>query len=114
MGNVNKVILIGHLGADPELKKSGADKPFCHLSVATNEVYKDAGGHRQERTDWHRVTVFGDTAEHCARYLGKGRSVFVEGRLAYSSWTDKEGQKRYSTEIVARRVLFLSEGRKAA
>jgi single-strand DNA-binding protein len=107
MGSVNKVILIGNLGADPELKYTPSNRPLCNLSVATNEVFKDKSGQRQERTEWHRVTVWGEQAEHCSKYLSKGRSVYVEGRLQTRSWDDKEGKKRYSTDIVADRVVFL-------
>ncbi len=110
MGSVNKVILIGNLGADPELKYTPSNRPLCNLSVATNEVFKDKSGQRQERTEWHRVTVWGEQAEHCSKYLSKGRSVYVEGRLQTRSWDDKEGKKRYSTDIVADRVVFLSGG----
>jgi single-strand DNA-binding protein len=110
MGSVNKVILIGNLGADPELKYTPSNRPLCNLSVATNEVFKDKGGQRQERTEWHRVTVWGDQAETCSKYLGKGRSVYVEGRLQTRSWDDKDGKKRYSTDIVADRVVFLGGG----
>jgi single-strand DNA-binding protein len=107
MGNVNKVILVGNLGADPELKRTSSNRAFCHLRVATTEVFKDASGQRQERTEWHRVTVWGDTAEQCARFLTKGRSVFIEGRLETHSWDDKDGKKRWSTDIIANRVVFL-------
>jgi single-strand DNA-binding protein len=108
MGSVNKVILIGNLGADPELKYTPSNRPVCNLSLATNEVFKDKSGQRQERTEWHRVTVWGDQAENCSKYLAKGRSVYVEGRLQTRSWDDKEGKKRYSTDVVADRVVFLS------
>ena len=80
---------------------------MCNLSVATNEVWKDKGGQKQERTEWHRVNVWGEQAEHCSKYLAKGRMVYVEGRLQTRSWDDKEGKKRYSTEVVADRVVFL-------
>jgi single-strand DNA-binding protein len=110
MGSVNKVILIGNLGADPELKYTPSNRPVCNLSLATNEVFKDKSGQRQERTEWHRVTVWGEQAEHCSKYLSKGRSVYVEGRLQTRSWDDKEGKKRYSTDVVADRVVFLSGG----
>lgn len=110
MASVNKVILIGNLGADPELKYTPSNRPLCNLSVATNEVFKDKSGQRQERTEWHRVTVWGDQAETCSKYLAKGRSVYVEGRLQTRSWDDKEGKKRYSTDIVADRVVFLGGG----
>ena len=110
MGSVNKVILVGNLGADPELKYTPSNRPLCNLSVATNEVFKDKSGARQERTEWHRVTVWGEQAETCSKYLAKGRSVYVEGRLQTRSWDDKEGKKRYSTDIVADRVVFLGGG----
>jgi single-strand DNA-binding protein len=110
MGSVNKVILIGNLGADPELKYTPSNRPVCNLSLATNEVFKDKTGQRQERTEWHRVTVWGDQAENCSKYLAKGRTVYVEGRLQTRSWDDKEGKKRYSTDVVADRVVFLSGG----
>ena len=110
MGSVNKVILIGNLGADPELKYTPSNRPVCNLSLATNEVFKDKSGQRQERTEWHRVTVWGDSAENCSKYLAKGRTVYIEGRLQTRSWDDKEGKKRYSTEVVADRVVFLGSG----
>ena len=111
MGSVNKVILVGNLGADPELKYTPSNRPLCNLSVATNEVFKDKAGARQEKTEWHRVTVWGEQAESCAKYLAKGRSVYIEGRLQTRSWDDKtDGKKRYSTEIVAERVVFLGGG----
>jgi single-strand DNA-binding protein len=107
MGNVNKVILIGNLGAAPELKETSGKQPYCHLRLATTEVFRDGKGERQERTEWHRITVFGDTAENCARFLDRGRPVYVEGRLAHTQYQDKEGQKRYGTDVVATRVVFL-------
>jgi single-strand DNA-binding protein len=110
MGSVNKVILIGNLGADPELKYTPTNRPVCNLSVATNEVFKDKGGQKQEKTEWHRVTVWGDQAENCSKYLAKGRTVYLEGRLQTRSYDDKEGKKRYSTEVVADRVVFLGGG----
>lgn len=106
MGSVNKVILIGNLGADPELKYTPSSKALCNLRIATTDVFKDKGGQRQERTEWHRVTVWGDQAENCSKYLAKGRSVYVEGRLQTRSY-EKDGQKHYSTDIVADRVVFL-------
>jgi single-strand DNA-binding protein len=107
MGSVNKVILVGNLGADPELKYTPSNRPVCNLSIATNEVWKDKTGQKQEKTEWHRVNVWGEQAEHCSKYLAKGRSVYVEGRLQTRSWDDKDGKKRYSTEVVAERVVFL-------
>jgi len=109
MGSVNKVILIGNLGADPELKYTPSSRALCNLRIATTEVYKDKGGQRQEKTEWHRVTVWGDQAENCSKYLSKGRSVYVEGRLQTRSY-DKDGQKHYATDVVATQVVFLGGG----
>ena len=109
MGSVNKVILVGNLGADPELKYTPSSRPLCNLRIATTDVFKDKSGQRQERTEWHRVTVWGDTAENCSKYLSKGRSVYVEGRLQTRSY-DKDGQKHYATDVVADRVVFLGGG----
>ena len=111
MGNVNKVILVGNLGADPELKRTpNTQRPYCHLRLATEREFKDNQGENRTVTEWHRVTVWGEQAEHCSKYLGKGRSVYVEGRLQTRSWDDKEGKKRYSTEVVASDVRFLGGG----
>jgi single-strand DNA-binding protein len=109
MGSVNKVILVGNLGADPELKYTPSNRALCNLRIATTDVFKDKSGQRQEKTEWHRVTVWGDQAENCSKYLAKGRSVYVEGRLQTRSY-DKEGQKHYATDIVADRVVFLGSG----
>src|SRR4051812_40558504 len=109
MGSVNKVILIGNLGADPELKYTPTSRPLCNLRIATTEVFKDKSGQRQEKTEWHRVTVWGDQAENCSKYLSKGRSVYVEGRLQTRTY-DKDGQKHYATDVVADRVVFLGSG----
>ena len=113
MGSVNKVILVGNLGADPELKYTPSNKAVCNLSVATNEQWKDASGAKQERTEWHRVTVWAEQAETCAKYLAKGRSVYVEGRLQTRSY-ENDSVKRYATDIVATRVVFLGDGKGAA
>lgn len=111
MGSVNKVILVGNLGADPELKYVGADNSaVCNLSVATNEVWKDKSGAKQEKVEWHRVTVWRELAENCNKYLAKGRSVYVEGRLQTRSY-EKDGQKHYATDIVADKVVFLGGGK---
>ena len=109
MGSVNKVILIGNLGADPELKYTPSSRALCNLRIATTDVFKDKVGQRQERTEWHRVTVWGDQAENCSKYLSKGRSVYIEGRLQTRSY-DKDGQKHYATDVVADRVVFLGSG----
>src|SRR4051812_19316083 len=109
MGSVNKVILIGNLGADPELKYTPSSRPLCNMRIATTDVFKDKSGQRQEKTEWHRITVWGDMAENCSKYLAKGRSVYVEGRLQTRSY-DKDGQKHYATDVVAERVVFLGGG----
>ena len=109
MGSINKVILIGNLGADPELKYTPSSRALCNLRVATTEVFKDKSGVKQERTEWHRVTVWGEQAENCSKYLAKGRSVYIEGKLQTRSY-EKEGQKHYATDVVADRVVFLGGG----
>lgn len=110
MGSVNKVILVGNLGADPELKYTPANKALCNMRIATTEVWKDKSGAKQEKTEWHRVTVWGDTAENAQKYLAKGRSVYIEGRLQTRSY-DKDGHKHYATDIVADKVIFLGGGK---
>jgi single-strand DNA-binding protein len=110
-GSVNKVILIGHLGAKPELKYLPSGQAVCELRLATNEVFNDKNNQRQERTEWHRVVVWGKTGESCAQYLDKGRQIYIEGRIQTRSWDDKNsGEKRYATEIVANQVTFLGGG----
>jgi single-strand DNA-binding protein len=104
---VNKAIVIGNIGKDPEVNHTQGGQAVCNLSVATNERWKDKNGVDQERTEWHRVVVWGKSAEACAKYLKKGRMVYVEGRLQTREWEDKEGIKRYSTEIFAQDVQFL-------
>jgi single-strand DNA-binding protein len=107
MSTVNKVILVGHLGTDPELRYTTGGQALCRLSVATNRAYLDKSGERQEKVSWHRVVTWGKSAEACRDHLRKGRQVYIEGQLDNSSYTDKEGKKRYSTEIVSQRVVFL-------
>jgi len=108
MASVNKVILIGNLGANPELKYLPSGQAVCELRVATTEAWTDKAGQKQERTEWHRVEVWGKQAEACGKYLEKGRQVYVEGQIRTESWDDKEtGQKKYSTKIIARDVRFL-------
>lgn len=111
MSSLNKVFIMGRLGQDPELRYTQTQKAFCNLNVATSEFYVDQTGQRQEKTDWHRVNVWGKQAENVARYLKKGRSVLVEGSLHTRQWEDAQGQKRYSTEVRARNVTFLSQNR---
>lgn len=104
---LNKVMIIGRLGQDPELKYATTGMPICRFSVATDESYQDRDGQRQERTEWHRVVTFQKQAENCSNYLHKGSLVFVEGSLSTNKWTDQQGQTRYTTEIKAQRVQFL-------
>ena len=106
-GGVNKVILVGNLGADPDRRYTPGGAGVCELRVATNESWTDRNGQRQERTEWHRIVVWGKRAEVCSKYLAKGRQVYVEGRLRTRNWEDKDGNKRYTTEIVANDVQFL-------
>lgn len=108
MASVNKAIIVGNLGRDPEVKYTPSGTAVTKFSVATTDRRKDKDGNFQEYTEWHRVTTFGRTAEVCGEYLAKGRSVYVEGEIRTSSWEDKEGNKRYTTEIIGRTVQFLS------
>ncbi len=108
MASLNRVFIIGNLGGDPELRYTANQTPVVTLNVATTDSRQTADGQRQETTEWHRIVVWSKQAENCAKYLSKGRSVFVEGRLQTRSWDDKTtGQKRYATEIVAQSVVFL-------
>lgn len=103
---VNKAIIIGNLGRDPELKYTQSGAAVCNLNIATSEKFK-SGEEWQERTEWHRVTVWGRQAENCEKYLEKGRQVYVEGRIQTREWEDKDGNTRHTTEIVANSVQFL-------
>lgn len=107
MSGINKVILIGRLGADPEVKTITSGNTVTRLSLATSENWVDKEGQKQERTEWHRVVVWGKLAELCGKYLSKGRQAYVEGRLQTRSWEDQQGQKKYTTEVVASTVQFL-------
>lgn len=108
-GSLNRVMIIGNLGQDPELRYTANQTPVATFNVATTDYRTGADGQRQETTEWHRVVVWSKVAENCAKFLVKGRTVFVEGRLQTRSWDDKQsGQKRYQTEIVAQNVQFLS------
>lgn len=107
MSGVNKVIVIGRLGTDPEVKTVTSGQTVCRLSVATSENWTDREGQKQERTEWHRIVVWGRMAEVCGQHLAKGRQVYVEGKLQTRSWEDPQGQKKYTTEIVANSVQFL-------
>ena len=99
-GSVNKVILVGRLGQDPKLTYLPSGQPAAEFTLATDESYKNREGQKEERTEWHRIKVYGKQAEVCANYLGKGRLVYIEGGLRTRSWEDQQGQKRYMTEVV--------------
>ena len=111
---INKVILIGNLGKDPELKYTNSQLPVCRFRIATTERRKDQSGNWTDHTEWHGIVCFGKTAENCNNYLKKGRQVYVEGRLQTSKWQDKEGKDRYTTEIIANTVQFLGSKGSAA
>jgi len=111
MASVNKVILLGNLGRDPETRYTTGGDAVTNLRIATTEQWKDKNGEKQERTEWHTVVLFGRQAEIAGEYLKKGRSVYIEGRLQTRKYTDKEGQEKYSTEVVADRMQLLGSGR---
>jgi single-strand DNA-binding protein len=107
MASLNKVILIGNLGRDPELRYTASGQPVATFTLATNEAWTNRNGEREERTEWHRIVAWGKLAERCSEYLSKGRQVYVEGRLQTREWEDKEGGKRRTTEITAQQLLML-------
>lgn len=119
MASVNKVILVGNLGRDPEVRYTQGGSPVANFTLATNEVWNDKAGERQERTEWHRIVVWGKQAEIVREHLSKGKQVYVEGSLQTRQWDDREGHKRSTTEIKASRVVMLGrpdatgEGRSA-
>ena len=108
--SVNKAILVGNLGKDPEVRFTGTGKAVCKFPIATSTTWNDADGARQERTEWHNIIVWGKQGENCGKFLSKGRQVFVEGEIRSRSYDDKDGNKRYITEIVAQNVRFLGGG----
>jgi single-strand DNA-binding protein len=107
MAGVNKAIIVGNLGADPEVRTTQSGTQVATFSVATSETYNDSSGQRQERTEWHRVVAFGRLGEICGQYLHKGKQVYIEGRIQTRKWQDKDGQDRWTTEIVAREMQML-------
>ena len=111
MASVNKVILLGNLGRDPETRYTTGGDAVTNLNIATSEQWKDKNGEKQERTEWHRVVLFGRQAEIAGEYLKKGRSVFIEGRLQTRKYTDKDGVEKYSTEIVGDRMQLIGGAR---
>ncbi|MEK9645109.1 MAG: single-stranded DNA-binding protein [Alphaproteobacteria bacterium] len=105
---INRVFILGNLGADPELKTTGGGSSVCEMRIATSESWFDkSSNERKERTNWHRVIVWGKSAENCAKYLRKGSKAFVEGRIQTREWQDQSGNKRHTTEIVANSVQFI-------
>ena len=116
MSGDNKVILVGRLGADPEMKYTNSGTGVCRFNIATSERWTDKGGQKQERTEWHRIVAWAKLGELCNEYLKKGRQAYIEGRLQTRSWEDKEGNKKYTTEVIANTVQFLgsAEGGRGA
>ena len=109
MSSLNKVMIIGRLGRDPEMRYTQAGKPVCSLNVATDEGYTNDRGEKVDKTEWHKVVFWDRQAETCSQYLAKGSLVFVEGRLSTRKYQDQQGQDRYTTEIKAQRVQFLDK-----
>jgi single-strand DNA-binding protein len=107
MASVNKVILVGNLGADPELRYTSSGTPVASFSLATREQWTNKGGEKGEKTEWHKIVAWGRLGEICGEYLHKGKQVYIEGRLQTRSWEDRDGNKRYSTEIVAQTMQML-------
>ncbi len=107
MSSVNKVILIGRLGKDPEIRYTNDSTPVANFSIATSEYYKDRNGERQETTEWHNIVAWRQLAEISEKFLHKGKQVFIEGKLRTRSWEDKDGNKKYATEIVADNITLL-------
>jgi single-strand DNA-binding protein len=107
MAGVNKVILVGNLGKDPEVRHSQGGQAVANFTIACNENWTDKSGQKQERTEWARIVAWGKLGELCGEYLVKGRQVYIEGRLQTREWADKEGRKQYTTEVNATNVVFL-------
>lgn len=111
MSGINKAIIIGRLGSDPELKNLPSGQSVARFNIATSESWTDRNGQKQERTEWHRIVVWNKLAEICGKYLSKGRQVYIEGRLQTNAWEDQQGQKRYTTEVIASTIQFLGSTR---
>ncbi len=105
--SVNKVILVGNLGADPDLRSTTSGQSVCELRLATSEKWTDKQGEKQEKTEWHRVILWDKAADNAAKYLEKGRQVYVEGKIETRTWDDKDGNKRYTTEIRCFNIQYL-------
>lgn len=110
---MNKAIIMGRTGTEPEMKHLPSGSAVCNFSIATSEKFTDKAGVKQEKTEWHRIVTFGKTAEICQKYLGKGSQVLIEGKIQTRSWDDKDGKKCYATEIVASEVRFIGGDKKA-
>jgi len=110
MGSVNKVILVGNLGRDAELRYTPGGAAVATINMATTEVWNDKAGQKQEKTEWHRVVLWGKSAESLTEYLTKGKQIYVEGRLQTRQWDDKDGNKRYTTEIRGDKIVLLGGG----
>jgi len=113
MASVNKVILVGNLGQDPEKRVTGTGQSVTNFSIATTDRWTDKSGQKQEKTEWHKIVVWGQQGDNCAQYLSKGRQAYIEGSLRTRKWDDKDGNTRYTTEVVAQRVQFLGGGASA-
>jgi single-strand DNA-binding protein len=111
MSSLNKVMLIGRLGQDPEMRQTQGGVSVANMSIATDESYRSKDGEKVEKTEWHRVVAFGRVAELCGEYLCKGRQVYVEGSIETREWEDKDGNRRWTTEVKAFKVQFLGSGR---
>ena len=112
--SLNKVMLIGNLGKDPELRFTPSGRAVGRFPIATSEQWTDQSGQKQDRTEWHNIVVWGKQAETCGQYLSKGRQVFLEGSIRSRQYDDKDGNKKYITEVIAQRVQFLGGGRAGA
>ena len=110
MSGVNRAIIIGRLGADPEVRYTQGGTAVANFNVATSETWTDKSGQRQEKTEWHRIVVWGNLAEVCGQYLTKGREAYIEGKIETREWEDKNGQRRFTTEIKAQTVQFIGAG----
>ncbi|VAW39026.1 Single-stranded DNA-binding protein [hydrothermal vent metagenome] len=107
MAGVNKVILVGRLGADPEIRYTPSGAAVANFTLATSENWKDKDGNKQEKTEWHRIVAFAKLAEICGQYLNKGKQIYIEGRIQTRQWEDRDGNKKYTTEIVANQMQML-------
>lgn len=113
MASINKAIIIGNLGNDPEIRYSSGGDAIANMNIATTDSRKDKNGNKQEKTEWHRVVIFGKLAEICGEYLKKGSQVYIEGKLQTRKWTDKSDIERYTTEIVADRMQMLGGNKRS-